>query len=205
MQIDWWNYLRLNLWEKFQIDDFVKRGFIEQLKINFNEADLSQLKEHIYIITGGVPQRMHEYSELLSNLIEENKWVFENNLIVEADKKWLRDSLYQNYEVVMSMMNSENTNIGRRNQVLYCIGKLETKSFSLLDIEKLMLQEFPETCMNQNLNLSIPLGDISEFKNPIIAKKNRNYIIIDMKYLLCIRTMLSKVDGKVKRLDLNQL
>lgn len=191
--------------EKLQVDDFVERGFIRQLKIKFEERELDLLKEHINFITGGVPQRMHEYSEVLSNLIEEKDWIFSTTLIIDADKQWLKDSLYRNYEVVMSMMNSENTNIGRRNQVLYCIGKLESKSFSVHDIEKLMLQEFPETCINQNLNLSIPLGDISESNNPIISKKNKVYIILDMKYLLCIRTMLSKVDGKVKRLDLNQL
>jgi hypothetical protein len=191
--------------EKMQVDDFVERGFIRQLKIEFEERELDLLKEHINFITGGVPQRMHEYSEVLSNLIEKNDWIFSTTLIIEADKEWIKDSLYQNYEVVMRMMNSENTNIGRRNQVLYCIGKLKSKSFSLQDIEKLMLQEFPETCINQNLNLSIPLGDISESNNPIISKKNKVYLILDMKYLLCIRTMLSKVDGKVKRLDLNQL
>lgn len=191
--------------EKFQVDDFVERGFVKQLKIAFTENELDILKEHINFVTGGVPQRMHEYSEIISNLIKENHWSFTTELIMKADREWIKDSLYQNYEVVMEMMNSENTNIGRRNQVLFCIGKLESKSFTLQEVEQLVRQEFPETCIDQKLNLSIPLGDITEVANPIIAKKNKNYLIPDMKYLLCIRTMLTKKDGKVKRMDLNNL
>lgn len=188
-----------------QVFDFVNKGFIEELKIQMDDLDLDLLKKHIFYITGGVPQRMHEYSEILAYLIEERDWYFDAQMLDIVNKQWLLDSLYKNYEVILKLMNSENTTIGRRNQVLYCLGMIDSKTFTLGTIEDLVRREFPNTCKAQALNLSIPLGDIAEAANPIIMKSGKSFVINDMKYILCLRAMLIKRDEKVSRVDLNHV
>lgn len=190
-----------------QVRELLERGFNDKLKVKFDSAeDLTTLIEHITFITNGVPQNVHEYASIISYLIEENNWKFKLDLIKVADKQWLKDSLYKNYQVIQELMNSENTSIGRRNQVLYSIGKINKKSFTLFDLEEIVKKEFPSFCESATLNLSIPLGDIMENKVKFIKKQDRIFYITDRKYLLCIRAMLKKTDDeKVIRLDLSDL
>lgn len=70
-------------------------------------------------------------------------------------------------------MNSENTSVGRRNQVLFSIGRIKKKSFTLNEIEEIVRSEFPSFCDSTTLNLSIPLGDI--LKNKIVCIENMQY------------------------------
>ena len=190
-----------------QVKEFINRGFIEMLKVSFQSgSDLNNLANHIYYITCGVPQRMHEYCRVLAYEIEENKWTFQIELLRKADEIWLRNQLIQYYEVVQDLMNSEGTEIGRRNQVLYCLGKIDGKSFSLQQIEGIVRKEFPKYCAGKKLNLSIPLGDIAENKVSFLSKQGKVYYITDMTYILCLRTMLKKsVDERVNRIDLSNL
>ncbi len=193
--------------DNIQVKELLKRGFIEKLKVNFESIeDKEALIKHVAFITNGIPQNVHEYSCTIAYLIEENNWKFDLKFIDEADKLWLKDSLYKNYQVIQQLMNSENTSIGRRNQVLYCIGKIESKSFILAELEELVKKEFPKSCGETTLNLSIPLGDIIENKVSFIKKQDRIFYITDRKYLLCIRTMLRKtLDEKITRIDLSDL
>lgn len=192
---------------KVQVYELLERGFIEKLKVHFNSQDeKNALFNHITFITNGIPQNVHEYSCIIAYLVEDNNWHFDLKFIDEADTLWLKDSLYKNYQVIQEIMNSENTEIGRRNQVLYCIGKIESKSFTLTEIEELLKREFPKTSNKKSLNLSIPLGDIMENKVTFIKKQNKVFYITDRRFLLCIRTMLRKTaDERITRIDLGML
>lgn len=190
-----------------QVKEFVERGFKDMLKISFKtESDYKSLKEHITYITCGVPQRMHEYSRILAYEIENNEWVYDIKLLAKADEIWLKDQLIQHYEAIQDIMNSEGTKIGRRNQVLYCLGKIKGKSFSQQQIESIVRLEFPKTCGDRNLNLTIPLGDIAENKASFLNKQGRTYYFTDMTYVLCLRTMLIKnLEERVTRVDLSNI
>lgn len=190
-----------------QVRELLERGFIDKLKVKFKSStELDALIKHITFITSGVPQNVHEYASIIAFLAEENAWEFKTDFIEIADKQWLKDSLYKNYKVIQELMNSENTSVGRRNQVLYSIGKIEKKSFTLSELEDIVKKEFPFFCKTTTLNLSLPLGDIMENKISFIKKQDRIFYITDRKFILCIRTMLKKtIDEKVVRVDLSEL
>lgn len=190
-----------------QVKEFVKRGYIDLLGTSFtNDSDYLKLVNHINYITCGVPQSMHEYSRILAYEIEKNNWVFEIGQLKNADTIWLNDHLVQYYEAIQDIMNSEGTTIGRRNQVLYCLGKVRGKSFSLQQLESIIRTEFPKTCGDKKINLTIPLGDIAENKARFLNRQGKFYYVTDMTYILCLRTMLYKnFDERVMKLDLSDI
>lgn len=193
--------------DDLQTELLLKKGFCDKLKVKFkSDNDRSDMFNHIKFITSGIPQAIQEYSLILAIKIESNNWYYDKSLLFKADQSWVRDSLYANYQAIEDLMNSENTRIGRRNQVLYCLGKINTKSFTTVQIQRLMLREFESTSKGKSINISIPLGDIADYKTPFIKKKGNLFYITDWKSILCIRTILYKSgEEKVEKIDLSDL
>ena len=101
-----------------QVQTFVDYGLRSNLKINISDTQLKRLGRHVFDITLGVPQRMHEYCEKLSYLIEDNNWEYQVALLEQADHRWLIKGLRENYTVIEQHLNSNETQNGRRNQVI---------------------------------------------------------------------------------------
>lgn len=190
-----------------QVKDFIEKGFVQELKIDLHKTSLfDSYFNHIEWITNGIPQRIHEYCEEIAYLCEDNNWVPEERFLEQTDKVWLFNTLHKNYTVINELMNSSGTKIGRRNQVLFCLGRLECNIFTVVELERMLRTEFPQTTQERNLNLSVTLGDIVENHNSFIKKSNSNYIITDMQYILCIRAMLKKVDDeKIEKVSLEKI
>jgi ABC-type oligopeptide transport system ATPase subunit len=189
-----------------QVRDFIEKGFVQELKIDLFKLKLFDVYfNHIEWVTNGIPQKLHEYCEELSYLCEENNWVPEKQFLGKTDKSWLLNTLHKSYEVIDNLMNSPGTKIGRRNQVLYCLGKLNSNIFTVIELERLLRDEFPNTTKERNLNLTVTLNDIVDCHN-FIRRSNSNYIITDMQYILCIRAMLKKTeDEKVVKVSLDKI
>ena len=190
-----------------QVKDFVETGFVQELKIDLHRPGLfDSYFNHIEWITSRIPQKLHEYCEEISFLCEENNWIPEEQFLEQTDKIWLLNTLHKNYTVIDELMNSPGTKIGRRNQVLYCLGKLESNIFTLVELERLLRTEFPQTTRERNLNLTVTLGDIVEHHNSFIKRSNSNYVITDMQYILCIRAMLKQAeDEKIDKTSLEKI
>ena len=192
--------------EQEQVREFVKKGFIDELLVNISDDDLDDLSNHIYWVTNGIPQKIHEYCETLAYLIEDNKWEYVSDYKEIADKKWVKDSLHKNYLLISQMMNSNNTNVGRRNQVLYCLGKIGKNAFKVAEIEKILRREFHITTVGKNLSLNLTLNEIVDWANSFIKKNGKAYIVTDSDYILCIRMMLIKNEReKIEKLDISQI
>lgn len=190
-----------------QVRDFVETGFVQELKIDLHKTGIfNSYFSHIEWVTNGIPQKLHEYCQEISYLCEDNNWIPEERFLEQTDKIWLRNTLHKNYTVIDELMNSPGTKIGRRNQVLYSLGKLESNIFKILELERILRAEFPKTTREKNLNLTVTLGDIVEHYSSFIKRSNSNYVITDMQYILCIRAMLIKAeDEKVDKITLEKI
>ncbi len=105
-----------------QTRDLVKHGLTIQLKIDISPGQMKGMAKHIFSITLGVPQRIHEYCECLAYNIEDNDWVYEKKLLDSSDQQWLIKGLRECYVKLSSALNSDVTVDGRRNQVIYSLG-----------------------------------------------------------------------------------
>jgi hypothetical protein len=183
-----------------QVHELTKRGFA-QLKVSTTTASLDTIADHVFNVTLGIAQRVHEYCECLAYQIEDNKWVYEDVLLGKADMQWLKEGLRYSYQVIEGHLNSRETLVARRNQVIYVIGKIKVHQFDSNDIDKLIRDEFPDTIPQTNMGVGTILSDLSSGAAPLLKRAaNRNeFFVADPRYIMCIRVMLSK-DSSTSRI-----
>jgi len=177
-----------------QVRELVRHGFERQLNVTISKGQLKILYRHINNITLGVPQRIHEYCEGLSYLLEDNKWEYDASLLNNADFEWLRKGLRECYSIVDVFLNSDETSNGRRNQVIYALGQSSLHEVNTRKIGKCIKEEFPMTAPKSNSGIGQVLSNLAKGKNPILRKVSKSdaYTFSDPRYLMCIRLMLHK-------------
>jgi hypothetical protein len=91
-------------------------------------------------------------------------------------------------------MNERETKIGRRNQVLYVLGRLERKTFHIAEIESLLREEFPASTANVQLAVGQMLAELSGGRTPIIKRspKGGTYQFKDARFAMAVRALLKK-------------
>jgi hypothetical protein len=177
-----------------QIEDFVKRGFVEHLKVPLGIAQIREIALHLDDVTLGIPQRLHEYCELLGYHIEDSEWKYDASLLEVTDQRFLKSSLKKAYTVVNGCMNERRTKAGRRNQVLYALGRIKATEFDVKGVEAMVRKEFPLSTHNIALAVGQTMAELSEGEAPLLrrAPKGYTYRFADPRYLMCIRAMLRK-------------
>lgn len=190
-----------------QCRNLIYQGFITELKYDIDEIDA--VISHISWVTDRLPQRIHEYCLEIAFIGENNNRTIERNLLDEADKFWLKQSLSANYAVIESVMNERDTKVGRRNQALYSLGLVESEEFKWSDVEDILRREFAESTNNLTLNLPQILSGLALIDNPIIKRspKGDSYCFSDPKYRMCLRAMLRKrIDSdSVEKLPISEI
>ncbi|WP_152052385.1 ATP-binding protein [Tautonia marina] len=192
-----------------QASALIVRGLIGELKFRASSSqDLDQLVHYISWVTDRVPQRIHEYCLELSRIIAKNGNVINLDLLEEADRQWVSSSLSHDYSVIESLMNNKDTRVGRRNQVLFSLGKMDGDEIKLQDIEDIVRREFPSSTCGTKLNISGMLSELAGGEKAVIKRsaKGDSYVFKDPKFRMCIRVMLLKEnDETVKKIDLSKL
>jgi len=178
-----------------QILDFVKRGFINELRFSIASDEFDSIVEHISWVTMGVPQRLHEYCLELAFLAQGHSKTLSTGLLDATDKNWLEAQLSNDFSVVQSIMNEKETKVGRRNQALYALGQIKRNEFRNSDVEGLIRKEFPESTERVTINVSQILSDLASRSTPIIKRpssKSDVYTFTDPRFRMCMRAMLRK-------------
>jgi hypothetical protein len=185
---------KINGLDSQQVLDFVKRGFINQLKISISQTELKRISRHIYTNTLGIPQRIHEYCECLAYCIEDNNWNYNPTLLDETDKNWVLSGLRESYIAIESHLNSDETSDGRRNQVIFALARISTHQIDTQKIGVVIAQDFPENAPESNSGIGQVLASLSKGEMPILKKINKSsfYTFADPRHLMCIRVMLFK-------------
>lgn len=176
-----------------QVKEIIRKGF-SQLSINITGQTLIDLSDYVWNITLGIAQRVHEYCECLAYEVEDNDWKYDKSLLRKADLLWLKQGLRQSYQVVEGHLNSRETTVARRNQVIYCIAKTKRHQFDSNDIDALIRKEFPNTVPETNMGIGTILGELTKGDTPLLNKnsKSNSYSVRDPRYLMCIRIALYK-------------
>lgn len=192
---------------KDQVKEIVLRGF-EQLDVIFTPAQLEKLCDHVFLVTIGIAQRVHEYCEELAFQIEDRQWKYNDALPALADLAWLQKGLRKSYSSIQFHLNSRDTTVARRNQVIYVIGLLKKSQFDSNTIDELIRKYFPETVPPTNMGIGSILSELSTGANPILDRnaKVNEYVVRDPRYLMCIRMMLylEPISNKVAKRAFSQ-
>ena len=116
-------------------------------------------------------------------------------VVQKAERKWLEESFSSDLGVIENLMNSIETKVGRKNQVIYSLGKVDKEDFKHSDVEKIVRDEFD---VDEGINLNLPqmLASFSKAENPLIRRtpKNNAYRFVSPKLKMVIRAGL-QLDG----------
>lgn len=190
-----------------QVRLFVRKGLEEFLDVLMTKEQAKVLSRHIFDITLGVPQRIHEYCSSLAYEIEDNGWIYEENLIDVADHRWLTKGLRGCYTIIDSHLNSDETSDGRRNQVIYSLARITTHQLDTTGVGGIISEEFPNTAPESNSGIGQVLANLSKGENPILKRISNSggYVVTDPRHLMCIKVMLYKdvVTEKVRKKRFN--
>lgn len=179
------------------VETLVDTGFNKLLKYGLSKDAVNTISQHIHYITLGVAQRVQEYCERLAYKLEDARLVFSEDRIKEADVEWLGIGLRQAYTVIESHLNSKETTIGRRNQVIYCIGRMTGHQIDSNAVTDRIKIEFPGTAKQGNMGVASILAELASSDSPMLRKnpKTKDFRVVDPRYLMCIRAMLFKSPG----------
>lgn len=180
----------------------IKVGFNELLGFNLSPEAIQEIARHTHHVTMGVAQRVQEYCEKLAYRIEDNRDLYSSELLKGADRDWVLLGMRQGYTVVESHLNSKRTTIARRNQVIYCIGRITSHQIDSGKISDKVREEFPETVSETNMGIGSILSDLASGDSPLLKRnpKTNEYRVVDPRYIMCIRIML-RCDPKTNAVE----
>jgi len=185
-----------------QIRDLVTKGFVKKLKVGLKPEEIEKISKEVYHKTLGLAQSAQELCGEIAKQTEANNWRYNDSLIAPAQEKWLKKSLRAVYKVIEKHLNSIETTVGRRNQVIYAIGKINKNPIYAFEVENFIRKEFPDTIPETNMGVGTILSELCSGE-PILRKdgKAAMYYIVDPLYIICIRMILfkNKETGKVER------
>jgi AAA domain len=170
----------------------VEKGLNHLLAYALKPNELLEVSIRVHHVTMGVAQCVHEYLAKFAALLEKAKRSYSPQLLRDADAAWLRLGLRHCYSVIESHLNNKRTAISRRNQVIYCIGHMDTHQFNSGDVKQTIEGAFPRTVGAKNMGIGSILGELASGDRPLLKRnpQTNEYRVVDPRYLMCIRVAL---------------
>ncbi|ENS5564701.1 AAA family ATPase [Vibrio cholerae] len=179
------------------------KGFVKLLKAKFLEdTDKGFNQEYFFNalswFSANVPQYIHELGLELAIEAEDNNYIITNELYMTCLRNWVQEALVSENARMEAHINSKATKHGRRNQVIFTIGRLSSNEFSAQDVEEQMRLLFPNSTKGKVLNVSANLNELASGDSPLIRKtpKGTRFRFLDPKIKIMARWMLDKDDSK---------
>ena len=182
------------------IKNIFQKTMLDQLKYTFEDIDKRKFCNYIFEITGGIPQRLHEYCLRLCYAIEDSNGDTNFRVHKLADREYVRKSYSKYVTVIRKAMNSYETDIQRRNQVLFSLGKVKSQAFSSEDIKAIVKKQFKYED-SENIQITQSLNDLVTGDNSILTKVGDKWMFKDIQYAFVIRLILEK-NSKTKKITL---
>lgn len=162
-------------------------------------VDKNSLYRNIAHKTDRIAQHVQELCLKIAQNAEDNQGVITDKIVQDAEKEWIEETLSADLTVVENHMNAQRTAFGRKNQVLYCLGRIDAEDFNSHDVDNELRKLFP---VDDGLNLNIPqiLAKFAQTDTPLIRKvkgRGAGYRFCSPKSRIVIRTKL-KIDGQDK-------
>ena len=191
---------------KGQVSTLIETGFIKLLRTSIDDETLIAWKEHIYSVTMGLAQPVQEYCEQLGYVVRDADWCGHVDQLNAADAAWLNLGLQHATGVISELMNERETRVGRRNQVLFTLGRLNRKLFHVSEVETTLRHEFQASTANSTtLAVGQMLDGLTKGQTAIIKRvsKGPSFEFRDARFAMALRVLLSKdsVTEKVTRID----
>lgn len=184
-----------------QARELMENGFFNLLGCETNpdtKEERARLLSLLAYHSDRIPLHVQDLCFYVSCGAEENLWTIDGAVVVNSTKEWIKSSLVADVSRVQHNLNSIRTTIGRRNQVLYCLGQMHKYDFNAADVESALKRCFPRSSAGVFLSIPKILSDLATSDHPIIKKNpNSNYYrFIDPKFRIVVRWILNRTDDE---------
>ena len=178
----------------------IEKGFVDLLKVRIDQGALHAWQEHIFEVTMGFAQHVQEYCEQLGYIVEDANWLATCDQLKLADMAWLKKGLSQASGIIAGLMNERETKVGRRNQILFVLGKITKRIFHVAEVEALVRDNFPASTAETTLAVGQILSELSSGDNSIIKRsaKGPTYEFKDARFAMALRVLLEKDAAREK-------
>jgi hypothetical protein len=188
-----------------EVATLVEKGFVDLLKVEIDQVTLKAWQQHIFEVTMGFAQHVQEYCEQLGYIVEDADWKANPDQLRQADVAWLKKGLSQASGTIAGLMNERETKVGRRNQILFVLGKVSKRVFHVAEVENLVRENFPTSTAETTLAVGQILSELSSGENSIIKRsaKGPTYEFKDARFAMALRVLLEKdaIREKVSKVD----
>jgi archaellum biogenesis ATPase FlaH len=192
-----------------EVGSLVDKGFVNLLKIKIDPAVLRLWQKHVFEVTMGFAQHVQEYCEQLGYIVEDAGWEGNATQLRPADMAWLKKGLSQASGIIAGLMNERETKVGRRNQILFVLGKVKKRVFHVAEVEGLVRENFPTSTAETTLAVGQILSELSSGENSIIKRsaKGPTYEFKDARFAMALRVLLEKdaTREKVSKVEERQM
>jgi hypothetical protein len=175
------------------------RGFVHELKYSFE--DLDGLLNAVVDYTWRIPLFTQQYCLQIAQACEQDRFVM-RSAVKSSAATWITSKFSDALAHLDANMNERDTKAGRRNQVLFAIGRSEAREFKASEIEAIVRKEFAASTAGRSLSVGQILFQLAAASHPIIRSmpNTHTYGLVDPRYRAVIRTSLVKTsDGRVER------
>lgn len=181
--------------EATEARDIMSKGFETHLDLTIL-VDKNQLYSQISFKTDRIAQHIQELCLKIATRAYDSNRKVTQEIVESAEAEWIDETLSSDRSVIESVMNPIGSRVGRKNQVLYCLGVSRKEDFKSTDVEK-MVQETFDVDTGINLNISQILSKFASARTPILRKlpKGGYYRFSSPKLRMAIRAML-KLNGE---------
>jgi hypothetical protein len=127
---------------KGEADELLERGF-KILRLRFADANsrVRTLRRLSWVSDRNADQ-LQELGLRVATAAKENEGIIEDVLVDEIVNVWIQMQHAVACSAVEASMSPADTMYGRRNQVLYCIGLIESDEFGIVDLKRLVAKTF---------------------------------------------------------------
>lgn len=185
------------------VKKLAEKGFIKLLKAKCLEDQANGFNQDYFFnaiswFSANVPQYIHELGLELAIEVEDNNFIITNELYMNCLRNWVQEALVSENTRMEAHINSKATKHGRRNQVIFTIGRIPSNEFSAQDVEESMRKLFPNSTKDKVLNISANLNELASGNSPLIRKtpKGTRFRFLDPKIKIMARWMLDKDESK---------
>ena len=178
----------------------LEHGF-KLLRLQFPQGDVGEeVILRLLHVSDRIALELQELGLLVSLRARENEGVIERLVIEDAIAGWIKKYHSAACMAIEARMSRRESTRGRRSQILYCLGKIETHDFWATDLAAMVRAEFPNSADWLPLEFRGIFDSLLIGSNPIVKRVARSdaFRIASAKYRMAIRSLLGKAaDGSV--------
>lgn len=107
----------------------IQKGLFKELRYEARGLEADQICDAVAFFTDGIAQQIHDYALHISQESERNERVIDQAVMNVATRNWVTSTLSADWAVIEAAMNSRRTEVGRKNQTLFCIARAKSSEF----------------------------------------------------------------------------